>query len=141
MVAVDDALDRDPVPAGSGGLLAALVLWRRLVIEGPVAVGGTSYWGTAPRDPAALRDGAAIELVDVLETAAAGVEARFAVDVAGRVVAIDLWTSPDADPCEVRFAWPRGRAASGWPARMVVRRGGEPFGTFLIDPAADGGAP
>jgi serine protease Do len=139
-VTVDDALDRDPAPAGSGGLLAALVLWRRLATEGPGGLGGTSYWGTAPRDPAALRDGTTIDLVDVLETNAAGVQARFFVDAAGRVVAIDLWTSPDADPCEVRFVWPRGKPAARWPVRMVVRHGAEPFGTFLLD-EADGGAP
>jgi serine protease Do len=139
-VAVDDALDRDPAPAGSGGLLAAIVLWRRLVIEGPAGLGGTSYWGTAPRDPAALRDGVTIELVDVLETNTAGVQARFSVDAAGRVVAIDLWTSPDADPCEVRLVWPRGKPAARWPVRMVVRHGAEPFGTFLLD-EADGGGP
>jgi hypothetical protein len=123
-------------------MLAALVLWRRLAIEGPAAVGRTIYWGTAPRSPSAMNaDGAAggaTELADVLESAVSGVETRFTVDDAGRVVAIDLWTSPDDDPCEIRFTWPTdagGDAAAGpMPVRMDVCRGGDPFGVFLIEP-------
>ena len=34
-------LDASPEPPGSGGLLAALSLWRRLAGEGPTAVGRT----------------------------------------------------------------------------------------------------
>ncbi len=139
-LAVDDALDRSPVPPGSGGMLAALVLWRQLVTAGPAAVGRTIFWGTAPRDPAKLGDAAIVEFVDVLESAASGVEARFAVD-GGRVVAIDLWTSPDAEPCEIRLVWnDAGEAGSqAMPARLEVSRGGQEFGTFVIEPAAPQG--
>lgn len=141
-LAAADEFDRNPVPPGSGGMLAALVLWRRLAIEGPAAVGRTIYWGTAPRSPSAMNaDGAAggaTDLADVLESAVSGVETRFTVDDAGRVVAIDLWTSPDDDPCEIRFTWSTdagGDAAAGpMPVRMDVCRGGDPFGVFLIEP-------
>ena len=137
---VDDALDRNPVPPGSGGMLAALVLWRQLVTAGPAAVGRTTYWGTAPRDPSALGDAAIVDFVDVLESATSGVEARFAVD-GGRVVSIDLWTSPDAEPCEVRLVWDEGGEGnpSATPARLEVRRGGQEFGTFVIEPSAPRG--
>jgi hypothetical protein len=124
-------LDASPEPPGSGGMLAALVLWRRLVTEGPAAVGRTIYRGTAPRDPRAI-DPTGGDLVDVLETAAAGVEARFAIDAQGAVVGIDLWTAPDEDPCEIRFAGRRDDDPT-MPARMVVHRGPEPFGTFVIE--------
>lgn len=136
----DDEFDRTPVPPGSGGMLPALVLWRRLVVEGPVAVGRTDYWGTAPRDPAAFMVGADVDLVDVLETFAAGVQARFAVDAGGRVVGIDLWTEPDADPCEMRLHWPTD-AAPVAPTTIEVSRRGEPFATFSLEPAAGGVAP
>jgi serine protease Do len=137
-VATADDLSSSPVPPGSGGLLAALILWRTLVTVGPAAVGRTIYWGTAPRDPATLAADSRPELVDVLATAASGVEARFSVDEAGRVVAIDLWTTSAADPCEVRFEWPpdSGQALDLMPARMTVGCGGQPFGTFVIDPPA-----
>lgn len=134
-----DEFDRLPVPPGSGGLLPALVLWRRLVIEGPAAVGRTSYWGTSPRNPATFRLGGAADLVDVLETYTAGVEARFSVDEVGRVVGIDLWTDADADPCEVRLTWPSGPARA--PQAIAVSRRGQPFATFLLAPARTEGLP
>jgi hypothetical protein len=140
-LAGDDEFDRQPVPPGSGGLLPALVLWRRLVVEGPAAVGQTIFWGTAPRHPASFTAGAAGELVDVLESAAAGVVARFGVDAAGHVVWIDLWTSPDADPCEVRLTWPDGNTGGGMPSSIDASFGGEPFATFVIDDAAAAEAP
>jgi S1-C subfamily serine protease len=131
-------LDARPEPPGSGGLLAALVVWRRLVREGPAATGRTTYWGTAPADPTALGEFAMPELVDVLESAVAGVETRLLVNGAGRVVGIDLWTSPDADPCEVRFSGDAG----GMPAVIEVRRGTEPFATLRVaKDATAGGAP
>ena len=136
----DEAFDRQPLPPGSGGLLPALVLWRRLVVAGPAAVGQTIFWGTAPRDPATFAAGATGELVDVLESAVAGVVARFGVDAAGRVVWIDLWAAADGDPCEVRLRWPDGDAAGGMPAAIDARFGGEPFATLLLDAPAAGEA-
>ena len=68
----------------------------------------------------------------MLETAVAGIEARFAVDPAGRVRWIDLWTAPDADPCEVRFGYVDNEGEP-MPVRMEVRRGTEPFGRFTIE--------
>ena len=123
-------LDADPVPPGSGGLLAALTLWRRLASEGPAAVGGTTYRGTAPRDPRRV-DLAGGDLVDVLETAVAGVEARFGVDTEGRICWIELWTAPEADPCEVRLVAETADAL----ARIEVHRGPDRFGTFLVESA------
>jgi len=122
-------LDADPSPPGSGGLLAALLLWRRLVIDGPENLGRTSYWGMQPRDPAA--PDAATELVDVLETAAAAVEARFAVAADGGVIGIELWPAPDADPCEVRFEPRPGQP--GMPALIEVRHGDALFGRFHVE--------
>jgi len=124
-------LDASPEPPGSGGLLAALVLWRRLVAAGPAAVGRTIYRGTVPRNPRAI-DPTGGDLVDVLETAVDGVEARFAVDQAGGVVGIDLWTAPDQDPCEVRLLERRADDPT-LPARMQVHRGPELFAEFVID--------
>jgi hypothetical protein len=117
------------------------VLWRRLVIAGPAAVGRTSYWGTAARDPATLQAGAAAELADVLETAAAGVEARFTIDESGRATVIDLWTAADADPCELRLVWPPASAGAVAPLEIEVRRRGEPFATLHLQAAPAGATP
>ena len=35
-------------PPGSGGLLVALHLWRRLLVDGPEKFGDVYYYGTAP---------------------------------------------------------------------------------------------
>jgi serine protease Do len=125
-------LDASPVPPGSGGMLAALAVWRRLVSDGPAKVGRTTYLGTAPRDPRQI-DPAGGDLVDVLETVVAGVEARLTVDAGGRVVGIDLWTDPDADPCEIRITRAAEAAGAGLPARLEVWRGPERFGTFEVE--------
>lgn len=130
-------LDAAPNPPGSGGLLGALLIWRRLLRDGPVAVGRTEYWGTMPifpRGALSKAEGSPPELMDVLNTAVAAIEARFVVDGSGRVVAIDFWHQPDADPCEVRFtgSLPDG-AAAGMPAVMDVWRGSEHFATFEIE--------
>jgi len=132
-------LDASPVPPGSGGMLAALVVWRRLVNDGPAAVGRTTYLGTAPVDPRQI-DPAGGDLVDVLETAVAGIEARVAVDLRGQIVRVDLWTSPDADPCELRITPAKAGETAGLPQRFDVWRGAERFGTFLIDGGTLGGA-
>jgi S1-C subfamily serine protease len=136
-VAAGAALDREPGPPGSGGLLAALVLWHRLVTTGPAAVGSTSYWGTAPRDAAAWTGSAAAPLVDVLESAVSGVTARCGVTDEGHVAWIDLWTQPEGEPCEVRFGPP---AADGLPTAIEVRHGGATFGRFARDAGAGQGA-
>jgi serine protease Do len=128
-------LDRATDPPGSGGMLAAAVLWRRLVREGPTALGSTTYLGTAPRVPEALGTPAGRDLVDVLETSVAGVTARFAVDDDGHVVAIDLWTSADDDPCEIRLAG-AAATADGLPTTLDVRRGTVPFIVLQRGPAS-----
>jgi len=147
--AIDPAgeLDAVPAPPGSGGLLAALVLWRRLLLAGPADLGRTTYWGTAPHWPAG--DAASLEtvaapgtpggpvLVDVLDTAASSVEARFHVGGDGGILGVDLWPTPDADPCEVRFEERGG--PGGLPGGFEVRHADEVFGTFRIE-AFDGGA-
>ena len=79
------------------------------------------------------------ELLDVLNTSVAAIEARFAIDAVGRVAAIDFWHQPDADPCEVRFSGTlRDAAIGGMPAVMDVWRGSDRFATFEIDSASFG---
>ena len=137
-------LDAAPNPPGSGGLLGALLVCRRLLRDGPAAVGRTEYWGTMPVFPhPPLADATAgqgpPDLMDVLSTSVAAIEARFAVDDSGRIAAIDFWHQPDADPCEVRFS---GRlaatAAAGLPAVMDVWRGSDHFATFEIEAVSFG---
>jgi serine protease Do len=128
-------LDTNPSPPGSGGMLAALLVWRRLLCEGPAAVGRTGYWGTAPLDPAAWSDGPNPPLGDVLESAVAGVETLFTIDGAGDVRMIELWTSPENDPCEIRFGPPGAGLPRGVPTTLEVRHGNTVFGHFHVERA------
>lgn len=141
-VAARGELDAAPNPPGSGGMLAALILMRRLLREDPAQIGRTAYWGTMPvplhpdstqrARGTADRENDRMELFDAVEMAVSAVECRVAIDATGRVVAIDLWTQPDADPCEIR-CFGSLPAVAGLPAVMEVRHGGELFGTFLIE--------
>jgi len=142
-------LDLNPSPPGSGGMLAALLLWRRLLIEGPQRLGRTSYWGTVPLDPGRFGDVGGPPLGDMIESSVAGVETHCTVGADGGLAAIDLWTSPDADPCEVRFgATPPGGPRDlppGIPALIEVRHGNGLFGVFrvergVLEGAADAGS-
>ena len=128
-------LDANPSPPGSGGMLAALLLWRRLLREGPEPLGRTSYWGTAPRDARSFGTPDGLGLVDVLESSVAGVEVRFAVETAGDVLGIELWTTPDADPCEIRFTGSLPNHPQRMPAVIEVRHGNELFGIFRVETA------
>ena len=134
-------LTADPAPPGSGGLLAALAIWRRLVRSGPAAMGSTTYWGTAPRDPQAFAAGFAAELIDVLEVSVSGMTAQVAVDAGGGVTQVELWTDADAEPCRVRFGSPSPDDPRGLPTRFDVTRGDEVFGTFIVEPPAEEGGP
>lgn len=137
-------LDRNPAPPGSGGLIAALLVWRKLLIAGPASVGRTEYLGTQPTamEPVKMEDGATAAapstFADVLVSYVAGVEAHAHV-VDGEIRGIDLWTDPDTDPCEVRFS---GRLTIGGgndaivvPARIEVHHGGAAFATLTVETA------
>jgi serine protease Do len=131
-------LDVNPSPPGSGGMLAALLLWRRLLREGPEPLGRTSYWGTVPLDPHDFGEDGGPRLVDMLESSVAGVEARFTVGDGGAVSGIELWTAPDADPCEVRFRFARPALPDlpkAMPSVIEVRHGNELFGEFRVEKA------
>ncbi|MBI2825671.1 MAG: trypsin-like peptidase domain-containing protein [Planctomycetia bacterium] len=128
-------------PPGSGGMLAALELWRRLVVLGPEKFGDMYYLGTAPlagphaaadvpalfrvlghdRAPAAASHG---ELCDVLAGTFAGVECRFMFDPkSGNLVAMEMYRSDNDDPCELYFADYAELEGRVFPRRIEVRYG------------------
>ena len=87
---IADGFDSVLNPPGSGGLLAALYLWRKLLIGGPGKFGEVTYEGTRS---AAGHDG----LFDVLLASSDGVESRFYCDPAdGQLVGMEMY--PDEDP-------------------------------------------
>jgi len=127
-----DPVDATLSPPGSGGLLMALSLWRRLASEGPDRFGDVSYLGTMPLPG---HDGSGHDgLVDVLSALHSGVECRFMFDSAeGNLLAIEMYTSEDSDPCEIYFSDYHEVGDRFLPQTMEVRCGDDAFGTFRLE--------
>lgn len=112
-------------PEGSGGMLPALYLWRQLAAAEPDELDRLDYQGTIPLDGA----GAA---ADVLAGLRGGVQSFFFFDSAGRLIALEMWSDPAADPCEIRFRDYRGDREPV-PGQIEVRHGDEIFATLSIE--------
>ena len=115
----------------------ALSLWRRLAIEGPDHFGDVSYLG---RMPLPSHEGPNRDLpnhdimVEVLSAVHAGVECRFLFDpVEGSLLAIEMYTSDDTDPCEIYFSDYRPVGDRMLPQSMEVRFGDDSFGVFRLE--------
>jgi hypothetical protein len=116
-IELEGELAARPEPPGSGGLLVALALWRRMLVLGPEDFGDVTYLGTAPVDG---REG----LADVLVGLHRDVECRFYFDPAdGEMVAMEMFPEEDTDPCELYFSDYRETDGRMLPGRIVVRHG------------------
>ncbi|HJT30963.1 MAG TPA: trypsin-like peptidase domain-containing protein [Pirellulales bacterium] len=131
---IDDSLSSAVDPPGSGGLLAALYLWRRFLVKGPDQFGSMDYYG-------ALQIADHAGPVDLLVGAFGGVECRFFVDpVSGHLPLIELVLRDDDDPCELHFTDYREFGGRDVPSRMLVKYGDNLYGVFLLDELKWGGA-
>jgi hypothetical protein len=125
--AASDEIGSSSAPPGSGGLLPALHLWRRLAVEGAAEFGEVYYLGTVPLSG---RDG----LVDVLVGIHGGVECRFLFDPSeGHLLAMEMFPEEHADPCEIYFLEHRELEGRWLPRRMEVRFGDDPYAAFRLD--------
>ncbi|MBC7854609.1 MAG: trypsin-like peptidase domain-containing protein [Pirellulaceae bacterium] len=119
-------LDQQLGPAGSGGLLAALHLWRLMLVSGPTKFGGTSYYGTAPYPGV---DGEA----DVLSAIQNVAEANFVFDkVSGQLAILEMFADPELDPCEIRFSDYRDENGRQFPHKLEVRHGDSVFAVIEL---------
>jgi len=113
-------------PPGSGGLLAALHLWRKLQVGGPGKYGQLIYQGTAPLPG---HDG----LIDVLVGTTGGVDCQFMLDPNdGTLLALEMYPQTDADPCEVYFGDYRESEGHFLPYRLEVHYGDNLFAVFNV---------
>jgi serine protease Do len=113
-------------PPGSGGLLASLHLWRKLLTGGPGKYGQVLYEGTAPVPG---HDG----LCDVLLAIGEGVETRFYCEPqSGTLVCMEMYPDEESDPCEVYFTDYRMERGLNMPHRMEVHCGDTLFGVFAL---------
>ncbi len=110
-------LDQQLDPPGSGGLLAALHVWRHLLVGGPQKFGEVYYYGEAPF---ANVPGLADVLIGTRNVA----ETNFAFDPAtGLLSVVEMTVDSDADPCELRFSDYRDVAGRQVPHAVEVRQG------------------
>jgi hypothetical protein len=120
-------LDGQLVPEGSGGLLVALHLWKRLLQLGPKQSGDVYYLGTAPVPD---RPG----LVDVLVATHNVVEARFLFDPpTGRLIGMEMFPDDQVDPCEVYFDDYRPVDGRQLPHTLLVRHGDAVYAQFKLE--------
>jgi S1-C subfamily serine protease len=113
-------------PPRSGGLLAALHLWQRLVLVGPRQFGDVTYLGALPF-PNEQR------LPDCLVGIYGGVETRFYFDpMEGDLVGIEMQSADDQDPCEIYFSDFKLVEGRRMPHRWVIRHGDEQFADLQI---------
>jgi serine protease Do len=118
-VKLDAAKDFDEqlLPAGTGGLLPALYLWRKMLIAGPDKFGDVSYYGTTPW-PAQQGE------VLVIHALSNVVETNFVfAPQTGHLVAMELLGEPETDGCELRLGDYREQDGRLFPFRMEVWHG------------------
>ncbi len=119
-------LDQQLGPTGSGGLLAALHLWRQMLVAGPVKFGGASYYGTAPYPGV---EGEA----DVLAAVQNVAEVNFVFDKSkGRLAILEMFADPELDPCEIHFADYRDEGGREFPHKLEVRHGDSVFAVIEL---------
>jgi serine protease Do len=113
-------------PPRSGGLLAALHLWQRLLLVGPRKFGEVYYLGTMPWK-------SDDKLADCLVATTAGVEARFYFDAEkSNLIGLELYTSEDDDPCEIAFEDVRTVDGRSLPHRWTIRHGDDAFADLNV---------
>ncbi len=126
---VSGDLDEQINPPGSGGLLAALHLWKHYLVEGPGKFGKLVYIGTMPWPG---RDA----WCDVLVGTTNGVDIRFYFDPdLKRLVALEFFSDEANDPCEVTITDYQEIDGRQWPSALSVRYAERSFGqgSFKID--------
>jgi hypothetical protein len=113
-------------PPRSGGLLAALHLWQRLLLVGPRRFGEVYYDGTLPWTSDDM-------LSDCLVAIHGGVETRFYFDPdGGDLVGIETQLADDEDPCEIYFDDIRQVDGRSLPHHWIIRHGDEIFADLQI---------
>lgn len=126
-VPIEEPFSLSAEPEGSGGLMTALYLWRRMLTRGPKEFGNVEYLGTMPL----AADG---QLHDVLVATYGEVESRFVFDpVAGRLAALEVFPAEDADPCELYFSEYAEVDGRQMPGRIEVRHGDNVYGVYRLN--------
>jgi len=121
---VADRLCDDLTPPQSGGLLAALYLWRRIAVEGFDNFGDVRYFGTAPIDQLD-------EPVDVVDAIHKDAHVRCYFDpTTGHLRLLEFYSADDTDPCELYFEDYVDFDGRQVPSRFEIIIGDDPYPSF-----------
>lgn len=130
-------------PIDSGGLLAALHLWRHLLINGPAGFDQVYYLGTLPWSGEQSSDRS--PLCDVLVAVHAAVECHFLFDtVSGQFIGMEMFADEQSDPCTLYFYQYEEAEGRHIPRRWEVRYGDDLYGMFQftdVSLATEGNTP
>ena len=110
-------LDQQLWPAQTGGLLPALHLWRKLLVNGPEKYGQVEYFGSLPF-------GSEGKVADVVNATVGVIRSYYFFDKSnGNLIGIEMYTSDDADPCVVHFENFQTVDSVSFPRSIIVTRG------------------
>ena len=123
----EDDLSTAIKPPRTGGLLAALHVWHRLTTIGLTRFGEVYYLGTMPLSG----DG---PMADVLVGTYGGVETRFYFDPnAGDLLALEMFSDDDVDPCEIYFSQLRSINGHMLPHRLEIRHASATYAVVAVE--------
>ena len=119
----------DSSPPGSGGMLAALTMWRRLLIQGAHNIEGRiTYWGQQP-----LYSASTNQLADVLELTTSSCRARFFIDEFGNISQVTFFLGASSTSCDLHFDGLGKRGPYWQPTHLTVDYDGDRFATFHFE--------
>jgi len=113
-------------PDSSGGLFAAVTIWRQLMVRGPKRFGQVYYLGTAPLPNKKGH-------FDVLVGTYRDIEGRFYFEPStGRLVSLEMFPDIEVDPCELYFDDYKKVGNRQLPHKIRVQYGDKKYGTVII---------
>ncbi len=119
----------DSSPPVSGGMLAALTMWRRLLIQGAHNIEGRiTYWGQQP-----LYSASTNQLADVLELTTSSCRARFFIDEFGNISQVTFFLGASSTSCDLHFDGLGKRGPYWQPTHLTVDYDGDRFATFHFE--------
>ena len=119
----------DSSPPGSGGMLAALTMWRRLLTQGADTIDGRiTYWGQQP-----LYSESTNQLIDVLELTTSSCRCRFFIDEFGNVSHVTFFLGTSTASCDLHFTGLSERGPYWQPTHLIVDYDGNRFATFHFE--------
>ena len=122
-----DEMAEQPVPPNSGGLLLALHLWRKMLVEQPEGYGNVSYEGGLPIVEQGTRNHVLTATIGLVET-------RFFFDQQTGILArIESATDVSVDPCIIDFDGYQNVDGCLMPTKLTTRYANQPPKVLQIE--------